>query len=269
MGSGLVLVGCGKMGGALLGGWIERGWAASDISVVEPDAAIAKALREDPGVAAVADPGDLDPDVETVVFAVKPQAMEEVVPAYRPFAVAGAVFLSIAAGTTTAFLKGYLGAEAAIVRAMPNTPAAIGRGITAAMASGPVSEDQRRLCNGLLEAVGEVVWIDDEDLFDAVTALSGGGPAYVFLLAECMAQGGTDAGLPEDLARRLANATVAGAGELMGRSSEPPETLRRDVSSPGGTTVEALAVLMGEEGLQPLISRAIAAATERSRRIGG
>ena len=267
MGSGLVLVGCGKMGGALLGGWLERGMAASDISVVEPDAAIAKTVREDRGVAAFADPGDVDPGCETVVFAVKPQVMEDVVPAYRPFA--GAVFLSIAAGTTAAFLQGHLGAEVAIVRAMPNTPAAIGRGITAAMASDPVSEDQRRRCNGLLEAVGEVVWIDDEALFDAVTALSGGGPAYVFLLAECMAQGGVDAGLPADLARRLANATVAGAGELMGRSSESPEILRRDVSSPGGTTVEALAVLMGEEGLQPLISRAIAAAAERSRRMAG
>ena len=266
MGARLVLVGCGKMGGALLGGWLERGMVAGDISVVEPDAAIAKSLREGPGVAVYADPGDVDPGCETVVFAVKPQVMEHVVPAYRPFA--RAVFLSIAAGTTTGFLRSRLGPEAAIVRAMPNTPAAIGRGITAAMASGPVSEDQRRRCDGLLEAVGEVAWIDDEDLFDAATALSGGGPAYVFLLAECMAQGGVDAGLPEDLARRLANATVAGAGELMGRSSEPPETLRRNVSSPGGTTVEALAVLMGADGLQPLISRAIAAAAERSRRMG-
>ncbi len=267
MGAGLVLVGCGKMGGALLGGWLERGMAASDISVVEPDAAIAKALREGPGVAVYADAGELYPTSETVVFAVKPQVMGDVVPAYRPFA--RAVFLSIAAGITSGFLRGHLGPEAAIVRAMPNTPAAIGRGITAVMASGPVSDDQRRRCDDLLEAVGEVAWIDDEDLFDAVTALSGGGPAYVFLLAECMAQGGVDAGLPDGLARRLANATVAGAGELMGRSAEPPETLRRNVSSPGGTTVEALAVLMGEEGLQPLISRAIAAAAERSRRMGG
>ena len=117
--------------------------------------------------------------------------------------------------------------------------------------------------------MGEVVWIDDEALFDAVTAVSGGGPAYVFLLAECMAQGGMDSGLPEDLARRLANATVAGAGELMGRASQSPETLRRNVSSPGGTTVEALAVLMGEDGLQSLISRAIAAAARRSRQMGG
>ncbi|MCH7486371.1 MAG: pyrroline-5-carboxylate reductase [Proteobacteria bacterium] len=267
MGSRLVLVGCGKMGGALLGGWLERGMEAGDISVVEPDAAIARTLREDLGVAVFADPGDLDSEVETVVFAVKPQVMEDVVPAYRPFA--QAVFLSIAAGTTTGVLRGYLGADAAIVRAMPNTPAAIGRGITAAMASGPVSEEQRQRCNDLLEAVGEVAWIDDEDLFDAVTALSGGGPAYVFLLAECMAQGGVEAGLPEDLARRLANATVAGSGELMGRSSESPETLRRNVSSPGGTTVEALQVLMGSEGLQPLISRAIAAAARRSRRMAG
>jgi pyrroline-5-carboxylate reductase len=182
--------------------------------------------------------------------------------------VAGAVFLSIAAGTTTAFLKGFLGADAAIVRAMPNTPAAIGRGITAALAGDAVSDGQRARCHSLLEAVGEVVWINDEDLFDAITALSGGGPAYVFLLAECMAQGGMDSGLPEDLARRLANATVAGAGELMGRSAETPESLRRNVSSPGGTTVEALDVLMGEDGLQPLISRAIAAAARRSRQMG-
>ena len=266
MGSRLVLVGCGKMGGALLGGWIDCGWAAADISIVEPDAAIAESLREKWGVTAVADPGDLDPGAETVVFAVKPQVMDGVAPAYRSFA--GAVFLSIAAGTTTAFLLRHLGADAAVVRAMPNTPAAIGRGITAALAGGGVSDGQRARCQDLLEAVGEVVWIDDEDLFDAVTALSGGGPAYVFLLAECMAQGGMDSGLPEDLARRLANATVAGAGELMGRSAEPPEILRRNVSSPGGTTVEALHVLMGEDGLQPLISRAIAAAARRSRRMG-
>ena len=269
MGSPLVLVGCGKMGGALLGGWLDRGWAAADISVVEPDAAIAKTLREERGVTVFSDGGELDPGADTVVFAVKPQIMEDMVHTYRPFAVAGAVFVSIAAGASTAFLKGFLGADAAIVRAMPNTPAAIGRGITAALAGGAVSDAQQTRCNGLLEAVGEVVWIDDEDLFDAVTAVSGGGPAYVFLLAECLAQGGMDSGLPEDLARRLANATVAGAGELMGRSAEPPENLRRNVSSPGGTTVEALGVLMGADGLQPLISRAIEAAARRSRQISG
>ena len=269
MGGRLVLVGCGKMGGALLGGWLDRGWAAADISVVEPDAASAEHLKEKWGIAAVADPGELDPGAETVVFAVKPQVMADMVHAYRPFAVGGAVFLSIAAGTPTAFLKGFLGADAAIVRAMPNTPAAVGRGITVLCANPHVTADQRAACTNLLAAVGETAWTEDEGDMDAVTAVSGSGPAYVFLLIECLAEAGVAAGLGADLAARLARATVAGAGELARLSDDPAATLRQNVTSPGGTTAAALDVLMAGDGLQPLMTRAVAAATARGRELAG
>jgi pyrroline-5-carboxylate reductase len=152
---------------------------------------------------------------------------------------------------------------------MPNTPAAIGRGMSVLVAGPKVDARQRELCTGLMAAVGEVDWVEDEGLIDVVTALSGGGPAYVFLLAEALAKAGASAGLPQDLAERLARVTVAGSGELLHRSPEPPATLRQNVTSPGGTTLEALKVLMAEDGLQPLLDRAIAAATRRSRELAG
>lgn len=266
----LVLVGCGKMGGALLDGWLDRGVDGAGIIVVEPHAEPLGALAGR-GVAVVpsieAVPADRRPDV--VIFAVKPQMMDGVAPAYARFIPVGPVFLSIAAGKTIAYFQRHLGAGAAIVRAMPNTPAAVRRGMTVACANAPVSDVQRRLCNDLLGAVGEVAWVDEEAHLDAVTALSGGGPAYVFLLAECLAQAGIDAGLPADLALRLARVTVAGSGELLHRSSEAAAVLRQNVTSPGGTTAEALKVLMGPDGWQPLLSQAIAAATKRSRELAG
>jgi len=266
----LVLVGCGKMGGALLEGWLDRGVDPAGIVVVEPTAAAA-ATAAGRGVAVISDAaelsGGLSPDV--IVFAVKPQMMDAVVPSYARFAAAGAVCLSIAAGRTIASFERHLGNGAAVVRSMPNTPAAVRRGMTVACANAPVSEVQRRLCGDLLAAVGDVAWVDDEGLLDAVTAVSGSGPAYVFLLAECLAQAGTEAGLPADLAARLARATVAGAGELLHRSGEAPSALRRNVTSPGGTTAEALTVLMGAGGLQPLLTRAVAAAARRSRELAG
>jgi pyrroline-5-carboxylate reductase len=157
----------------------------------------------------------------------------------------------------------------AIVRAMPNTPAQIGRGITAAVANPRVTPAAKALVTALLEAVGEVVWVEDEALIDAVTAVSGSGPAYVFLLAECLAEAGVEAGLPPEIAARLARATVAGAGELLNRSELPHYQLRRNVTSPGGTTAAALEVLMGEDGLGPLMRRAVVAATKRSRELSG
>jgi pyrroline-5-carboxylate reductase len=266
-----ILVGCGKMGGALLAGWIERGADAANLIVVEPAAEAATAIRAAHGVRVEADPAALPSslDPEIVIFAVKPQALDDVAPLYRGYAGGSTVFLSIAAGKTIGFFEGALGADAAIVRTMPNTPAAVGRGITAAYANPHVSAAQRALCQELLEAVGEFVWVDDEGLLDAVTAVSGSGPAYVFLLIECLAEAGVEAGLPNDIAQRLARATVIGSGELARVSPDPADQLRRNVTSPGGTTEAALAELMDDNGMAPLLRRAVAAATRRSRELAG
>lgn len=266
----LLLVGCGKMGGAMLSGWLESGIAAAGVTVVEPMGAPAE-FASAPGVSIVASadelPEDMDPEV--VVFAVKPQQMDDVAPAYRRFAGGSTAYLSIAAGKNIAYFSGHLGDAAAIVRAMPNTPAAIGQGITVACSNSRASDGQRELCRSLLAATGEAVIVDDEGLIDAVTAVSGGGPAYVFLLIECLAEAGVAAGLPRDLSDRLALVTVAGSGQLAMSSDEPPATLRENVTSPGGTTLEALKILMASDGLQPLMTRAIAAATDRSRELAG
>ncbi|HEY4635559.1 MAG TPA: pyrroline-5-carboxylate reductase, partial [Rhodospirillales bacterium] len=190
-------------------------------------------------------------------------------PAYVRFTGPNTVFLSIAAGKTIGYFQSWFGTKAAIVRAMPNTPAAVGRGITVAIANKRAGKAQRKRCDRLLAAVGEVAWIGDEALMDAVTAVSGSGPAYVFLLAECLAEAGRAAGLPVALSRRLARVTVAGSGELLHRSDDAPETLRKNVTSPGGTTAAALELLMAADGLQPLLTRAIAAAARRSKELAG
>jgi len=267
----LLLAGCGKMGGAMLAGWLEKGYKADDITVIEPNPDTAQALAVQYGVATLASPDDLDFNAQpqVVVLAVKPQVMDDVAPSYARFAGPGVVYLSIAAGKTIAYFENILGSGAAIVRAMPNIPASVGRGITVGCANDPVSSEQVSLCDDLLGAVGEVAWVDVEDQLDIVTALSGGGPAYVFLLAECLAQAGIAAGLPEDLAGRLARVTVAGSGELLHRASDDPATLRHHVTSPGGTTAEALKVLMADDGWQPLLDKAIAAATAKSRQLAG
>lgn len=268
MGAGtLVLVGCGQMGSAMLRGWVS-GAAARRFAVVEPAGAPAS-LAPAPEISwhkAPAElPDRLDPDA--VVFAVKPQVISDLLPDYRRWARPQTLFLSIAAGKTIAGLARHLGGAAAIVRAMPNTPAAIGRAITVACANPLVTPAQRSLCEGLLAAIGESAWVEDESLMDAVTAVSGSGPAYVFLLIEALAAAGVEAGLPADLAMRLARATVAGAGELARVSPDSPARLRENVTSPGGTTRAALDVLMGERGLAALLDRAVAAATARSREL--
>jgi pyrroline-5-carboxylate reductase len=261
----ILLVGGGKMGGAMLSGWLDCGYSPHDIAVVDPAEAARAAWPHVRVFGRFEDlPGDFNPDV--VVFAVKPQVMDGVAPSYRPFA--GAVFLSIAAGKSLAYFARMIGPEAAVVRAMPNTPAAVRRGITVAVANRLVTERQKERCADLLAAVGEVAWVDDEALIDVVTAVSGSGPAYVFLLAETLAAAGVVAGLPEDLAARLARSTVIGAGELFRQSPESPAELRRNVTSPGGTTLAALQVLMGGEGLEQLLTRAVAAAARRSRELG-
>ena len=265
----LLLIGCGKMGGALLSGWLERGVAADRVTVVEPHApAVADiAARGVQVVNSLDERGDTPPP-SVVVLAVKPRNMGAVMPGCARLAGPDTVFLSIAAGKTIGYFKDCLGRDAAVVRGMPNTPSAVARGMTVLCADGLASAAQRDLCGGLLEAVGEVAWVEDEDLLDPVTAVSGGGPAYVFLLVEMLAQAGVEAGLPEDLAMRLARVTVSGAGELLHRSDEPAATLRQNVTSPAGTTLEALKVMMAEDGgLRPIVTRAIAAASRRSREL--
>lgn len=260
----LLLVGFGKMGGAMLAGWRERGLAPS--YVVDP------ALPPSPGpdITVVADAAQLPANCEAaaIVLAVKPQNADVTVPLYSRFATR-AVVLSIMAGRGISGLRALLGGEAAVVRAMPNTPAAIGQGITVACPGPGVTDQQRTLCDTLLRAVGTVAWIDDEALIDPVTAVSGGGPAYVFLLAELLEQAAIEQGIPAGLARLLARRTVAGSGALLAASDQPAAELRRAVTSPNGTTERALAVLMDHAAWPDLVSRAIAAATARSRELAG
>ena len=263
----ILLVGAGKMGSAMLEGWLALGLAASKVAVIEPQpsseitALAARGLRLDPSPSAIG-------EVAAVVLAIKPQTAPQAMPMLAPFVGAATVVVSIMAGRTLRFLETALPAVA-LVRAMPNTPAAIGRGITVAVPNARVAAAQRELVHALLSAIGAVEWVDDETLMDAVTALSGSGPAYVFLLAEAMAQAGAAAGLPPGLAATLARATVAGAGELLHRSPLDAATLRQNVTSPGGTTAAALELLMARNGLAPLMSKAIAAATRRSRELAG
>ncbi len=259
----ILLVGCGKMGSALLNGWLSRGTPAGRVSVVEP-----MQTQVPDGVAVHTEAAALAPDYRpsVVVFAIKPQSMDEALPAYVKYAGPETVFLSIAAGKPIGYFASTL-TGGAIVRAMPNTPAAVGRAITVLCANDRVSSEQRAVCTQLMESVGEVAWIDDEALMDAVTGLSGSGPAYVFHLVEAMAAAGVAAGLSRDLATQLARATVAGSGELLTQSSDPAGRLRENVTSPGGTTAAALEILMGEDGLTRLMTAAIARATDRSREL--
>jgi pyrroline-5-carboxylate reductase len=262
----LLLVGCGKMGGAMLEGWLARGLAAADFVVAEPIDALRPRTS---GVRAVASTSDVAKTPEIVVLAVKPQSMDGVLPDLKRFADEDAVFLSIAAGKTLKYFASHLGTTAKVVRSMPNTPAAVRQGITVATAASGVSEAEKNRCHQLLEAVGQVIWVDDEALMDPVTALSGSGPAYVFLLVEAMAAAGAKLGLTPDMAMQLARATVAGSGELLKQSSEPASQLRVNVTSPGGTTAEALKVLMAADGIQPVFDKALAAASRRSKELAG
>jgi pyrroline-5-carboxylate reductase len=262
----LLLVGCGKMGGAMLDGWLSRGLAAADVLVAEPVEALRPKKAE---LRAVGSTSEISEKPEIVVLAVKPQTMEAVLPDLRRFADEGAVFLSIAAGKTLKYFASHLGAAAKVVRAMPNTPAAVRQGLTVACAAKGVSAAEKKRCQQLLEAVGQALWVEDEALMDPVTALSGSGPAYVFLLVEAMAAAGAKLGLSADMAMQLARATVAGSGELLRQSSEPAQQLRVNVTSPGGTTAEALKVLMAADGIQPVFDKALAAASRRSRELAG
>jgi len=263
----VALIGAGKMGGAMLGGWIGLGLDPACIAVIEPQPAPVIAALAARGFKLNPDPLSLRPDV--IVLAVKPQTAPEIVSQVAGLTAPTSVVVSIMAGRTLAFLERALPPDAAIIRAMPNTPAAIFRGITVAVPNARVTPAQRQLAHSLLAATGAVEWIADEGLMDAVTAVSGSGPAYVFLLAESLARAGEAAGLPADLATQLARATVAGAGELLHRSPLGASQLRQNVTSPGGTTAAALDVLMAADGIDQLMERAIAAATRRSRELAG
>lgn len=261
----VLLVGCGKMGGALLNGWRANG-AADRFVVVEPFQDAIADLADAADVDLLSTIAEMPPGFspDAIVMAVKPQAMGDVAPPYAALA-KGAVTLSIAAGTPISFFESAFGAGAAIVRAMPNTPAAIGRGMSVLCPNAAVSADQRSLAETLMRAAGAVDWIEDEGLMDAVTALSGSGPAYVFNLIETMAAAGEALGLTPELAAKAALETVAGAGELARQASEDPATLRKNVTSPGGTTAAALGVLMADDGLGPLMLKALTAARDRGR----
>ena len=263
----LLLVGAGKMGGAMLDGWIARGLAPKRIVVIEPQPGKAVKALTRRGIKL--NPKGKIAAAAAIVIAVKPQSAPAALPPLRPYVGQTTLVLSIMAGRTIGFLEQSLSPGTAIVRAMPNTPAAIGRGISVAVGNAKVSTRQRKLASDLLAAIGKVEWAGDETLMDAVTALSGSGPAYVFLLAEAMTKAGIAAGLPADLASCLARETVAGSGELLHRSALDAATLRQNVTSPGGTTAAALEVLLGPGGFEELLTRAIAAATRRGRELAG
>ena len=263
----LTLMGAGKMGGAMLEGWLAAGLAPERATVLDPNPSEAiRALCAGRGVG-------LNPDrpaePEVLVLGIKPQGLEAAAPVAAALAGEGTLVVSILAGKTVADLRARLPRARAIVRAMPNLPASIGRGATGAYATSEVTDAQRRAADALLAANGLVEWVAEEGLIDAVTALSGSGPAYVFLLAEAMAAAGARAGLPADLAARLARATVSGAGELLARSALGPDELRRNVTSPGGTTAAALDVLMAEGALPDLVVEAVAAAKRRAGELAG
>lgn len=264
---GLALVGAGKMGGAMLEGWLALGLNPRNVSIFDPDPSpeirslSAKGAAINPAEGAAGKPS-------VIILAVKPQIAADVMPSVAAIAGADALAISVMAGKTLSFLQAAL-PNVAIVRAMPNTPAAIGRGITVLVPNAKVTPAQRSVATDLLSATGKVEWISDEALMDAVTAVSGSGPAYVFLLAEALAQAGVAAGLPKELAEKLARETVAGSGELLRRSPQDPATLRKNVTSPGGTTAAALEILMGPHGFAALMTKAVAAAAKRSKELAG
>ena len=263
----VVLVGAGKMGGALLRGWVGRGWS-SRLTVIDPapaPALVADAARH--GFRLAASPEGL-PKAATLVLAVKPQMLDAVTPSLAALCGPDTLLISIMAGKTAADLSARLPGR--VVRAMPNTPAAVGRGVTGAFAAAGVDADGVARATALLEAVGTVEWLPDEGLIDAVTAVSGSGPAYVFHLVEALAEGGVALGLEAAQAERFARATVAGAGALLdAEAGTGADELRRNVTSPGGTTAAALGVLMGEGALTTLMREAVRAARDRARELAG
>ncbi len=260
----LALLGCGKMGGAMLEGWLKGGLRPGQVQVLEPKPSAWLTDLAEKGLAL--NPAELAP-ATVAVIAVKPQMMTEAAPRLKALAGGGTVFLSIAAGTPIAAFERLFGADAPVIRSMPNTPAAVGRGISAMVGNAVATPAQLAMAEALLGAIGQVVRVTDEEQMHAVTGLSGSGPAYVFHMIEAMAEAGKAAGLAPELAMRLARATVAGAGALADASPESAAQLRINVTSPAGTTAAGLAVLMPE--LPGLMTRTVAAAARRSRELAG
>jgi pyrroline-5-carboxylate reductase len=262
----VMLAGAGKMGGALLEGWLKAGLPASQVAVRDPG--------PPPEMNTLLDankiPLNENPkgEVAALILAVKPQVAPDVLPALSQFAGADSVVISVMAGRTISFLEQSF-PSSAVIRTIPNTPAAIGRGITVATPNKRANDSARALTDALLRSTGPVEWIEDENLMDAATAVSGSGPAYVFLLAETLARAGEKAGLPKEFAAKLARETVSGAGELLYRSDLPASKLRENVTSPNGTTAAALKILMGEAGFDKLLEEAVAAATKRGKELAG
>ena len=267
----ITLLGCGKMGSAMLKGWLVDPGLKAQFTIIEPETQNLGWAGAYPQVAIYSDCGAAiqagTPVSDVIVLAVKPQIMDEAIASFGPLRDDKTAFLTIAAGISTSWLKARLGLHTPVLRAMPNTPAAIGKGVTALYCDS-AKPDLAALATHLLRTIGAVVLIDDESLMDAVTAVSGSGPAYVFLMAEVMTAAGVTAGLPAALARQLAEATVTGAGALIEAADEPPSRLRENVTSKGGTTAAALAVLMADDGLSSLMERAVQAAKKRSVELG-
>ena len=266
--SSLILVGAGKMGGAMLEGWLNSGLHGPSVTVIDPLPSEAmSALCQRAG--AQLNPKETPASPAALVLGIKPQMLDAAAPTLAPLAGPETLVVSILAGKTIANLKARLPRARAIVRSMPNLPASVGRGISGAVASPEVTAHQKLMADRLLKGVGQVEWVDHEDLIDAVTGLSGSGPAYVFHLVECLAKAGEAEGLPSDLAMRLARATVEGAGELLHRSDLSADMLRQNVTSPGGTTAAGLAVLMGHDALETLIAGTVHAARRRAAELSG
>jgi len=268
----IMLVGAGKMGSALLNGWLasnDDAQAKNKFVVIEPyPSPELESLADNNAVTLFKEPAAASAEPAVMIFAVKPQMLDEVLREVSGCAASETVILSIIAGSKIAAFEASFGPSAKIVRAMPNTPASIGRGITVCCANASALVPDQQICEHLLSAVGEVAWVDAETLLDPVTAVSGSGPAYVFLMIEAMTEAGISAGLQPELAQQLARATVSGAGELARQSQDSAATLRKNVTSPGGTTEAALKVLMGPDGLERLMKQAIEAATKRSIELG-
>ncbi len=260
--NGLVLLGCGKMGSAMLQGWLAQGLPPSSVWVIDPNPSDwVKSTKVNIN-------SDLPDAPAIALLAVKPQMMGEALPAIAAMGGGDTLFVSVAAGTPIATFEDAFGAASPIIRAMPNTPAAVGQGITAIIGNTQTTPAHMDLADALLRAVGQVVRLDHEDQMDAVTGVSGSGPAYVFHMIECLAAAGEAQGLAPALAMQLAQATVAGAGALAEAADEPPSQLRINVTSPNGTTQAGLEVLMNDAtGLPPLLRATVAAATERSKEL--
>jgi pyrroline-5-carboxylate reductase len=263
----LLLIGAGKMGTALLRGWVG---GPHDILIVEPNPGEAlRALAEQEGARIVADFAQADLDcLVAAVIAVKPQVLKTQTSMLQHLGATRAIVISIAAGVTCGFLRAALGPSSDVIRAMPNLPGSIGRGITALHAAAGTAAEDRALAESLMRPLGQTFWVEDEALIDSVTALSGSGPAYVFHLVECLAAAAVEQGFAPDIAAKIARATITGAGALLDADPRPPDALRKDVTSPGGTTEAALKVLMAPDGLEPLIKRTVAAANARAKELG-